>query len=60
MVKLSEAVPVPPALVAPRVTVLEPALVGVPVMAPVVVLRLNPAGRPEALKLVGALLAVIV
>jgi hypothetical protein len=40
---------VPPPFVAVSVTVELPAVVGVPVIAPVVVLRLNPAGSvPEA------------
>jgi hypothetical protein len=42
------AVPVPPALVAPNVTVELPAVVGVPAIAPVVALTLRPAGRPLA------------
>src|SRR3989442_12210705 len=45
--------PVPPVLVALRVTVEAPALVGVPVMSPVVALSARPAGNPVALKLVG-------
>src|SRR5437899_10647633 len=45
--------PVPPALVALTVTVEAPALVGVPVMSPVVALSARPAGNPVALKLVG-------
>src|SRR5438445_13517812 len=45
--------PVRPALVALRVTVEAPALVGVPVMSPVVALSARPAGNPVALKLVG-------
>ena len=49
MVKLNVAVPVPPALVALRPMVDTPVLVGVPVMAPVVVLTVKPAGRPVAL-----------
>ncbi len=59
MVSVRLAVPVPMALVAPMVTVLVPLAVGVPVMAPVLVLIDNPPGRPVALKLVGLLLAVI-
>ena len=53
------AEPVPPALVALIVTLDVPAAVGVPVIAPVEVLTLKPAGRPVALKLVGLLLALI-
>jgi hypothetical protein len=41
------------------VTELVPLAVGVPVIAPVVVLTDNPLGKPVALKLVGLLLAVI-
>jgi hypothetical protein len=40
-----EAVPVPPALVAPMVTVVTAATVGVPVIAPVAVSTAKPAGR---------------
>ena len=45
------AVPVPPALVAPMVTLkgLPLVVVGVPVMAPVARLSERPAGRPVAL-----------
>ena len=53
------AVPVPLALVALIVTASDPAVVGVPEMTPVVVLIESPAGRPDAPKLVGLLLAVI-
>ena len=56
---ISDAVPVPPAFVAPIITVEDPAAVGVPVMAPVPVLTLKPAGKPVALKEVGVLLPVI-
>jgi hypothetical protein len=38
-------VPVPPALVAPIVTVVTAATVGVPVIAPVVVSTFSPVGR---------------
>ncbi len=48
MVKVKSAVPEPEALVAFRVTRETPGEVGVPVMAPVVALMLNPAGKPEA------------
>jgi hypothetical protein len=51
--------PVPPAFVALIVTLDVPAAVGVPVIAPVEVLTLKPAGRLVALKLVGLLLALI-
>ena len=60
MVRARVAVPVPPALVALSVTAETPTAVGVPVMTPVAVLTLNPAGRPVALYPVGDLLAVIV
>jgi hypothetical protein len=61
MVIVSEriAVPVPVALIAPRVTFEVPVAVGVPVMRPVDVLIDRPAGSPETLKLVGVLVAVI-
>ena len=42
------AVPVPPALLALIVTLLVPVTVGVPLMRPVVALKLRPAGRPLA------------
>ena len=51
--------PVPPALVALRVTLETPALVGVPEMSPLVVLSVRPAGSPMAPKLVGLFVAVI-
>ena len=60
MVKVSVALPVPPALVALIVTVYVPAVVGVPEINPVLVFTLRPAGNPVALKLVGLLVAVIV
>src|SRR5438132_11453473 len=53
IVTASVWVPVPPALVALRVTVEAPALVGVPEMSPVVALSARPAGNPVAPKLVG-------
>jgi hypothetical protein len=49
MVKVRVAVPVPPALVAPIVTDEVPTAVGVPVIFPVLVATLKPAGRPVAL-----------
>jgi hypothetical protein len=58
-VSVSVAVPVPPALVAPIVTLELPTAVGVPVMSPVAVAMVSPAGRPVALNDVGVLLAVI-
>ena len=59
MVKVSVALPVPPALVALIVTLYVPAVVGVPEITPVVVFTVNPPGSPVALKLVGLLVAVI-
>ena len=58
-VKVSVALPVPPALVALMVTVYVPAVVGVPEINPVLVFTVSPPGRPVALKLVGLLVAVI-
>jgi hypothetical protein len=49
MVRVSVAVPVPEALVAPIVTLEVPAAVGVPVILPVDVLTLSPAASPVAL-----------
>ena len=59
IVKVSVALPVPPALVALIVTVYVPAVVGMPEINPVLVLILKPAGSPVALKLVGLFVAVI-
>jgi len=59
MVKVSVALPVPPALVALIVTLNVPAVVGVPEINPVLVSTVKPAGSPVALKLVGLLVAVI-
>jgi hypothetical protein len=53
------ALPVPPALVALRVTVEVAAAVGVPEISPVAVLIDKPAGKPVALYLVGVLVATI-
>jgi hypothetical protein len=58
-VKVSVALPVPPALVALMVIVYVPAVVGVPEIIPLVVFTLRPAGSPVALKLVGLFVAVI-
>ena len=58
-VKVNVALPVPPALVALRVTVYVPAVVGVPEINPVLVFTVSPPGSPVALKLVGLLVAVI-
>ena len=57
MVKVALAVP--PTLVAEIVTLLVPAALGVPVIAPVPVLMLSPAGRPVAPYEVGLPEAVI-
>jgi len=51
--------PVPLALVAPKVTDEVPVAVGVPVIFPVDVFTDKPAGNPEALYAVGLLLAVM-
>ena len=63
MVKVNVALPVPPALVALRLTLYGlPASVpaaGVPEISPVLVFTLKPEGSPVALKLVGLLVAVI-
>ena len=63
IVKVSVALPVPPALVALMVTLYGlPASVpaaGVPEINPVLVFTVSPAGSPVALKLVGLLVAVI-
>jgi len=59
IVKVSVALPVPPALVALMVTLYVPGVVGVPEISPVVVFTVKPAGSPVALKLVGLLVAVI-
>ena len=59
IVKVRVFVPVPPALVALKLTLEVPAVVGVPEIKPVVVLIDKPAGSPVALKLVGEFEAVI-
>ena len=59
MVRVSVALPVPPALVALIVTEEVPAAVGVPEITPVLVFTESPAGRLLAPKLVGELVAVI-
>jgi len=48
IVKVTVCEPVPPAFVAVTVAVDVPAVVGVPVIAPVVVLTVRPAGSPLA------------
>ena len=60
MVITNVAFPEPPPLVAMMVTLNIPTTVGVPVISPVVVLTVKPAGKPVALKLVGVFDAVIV
>ena len=59
IVRVSGAVPVPPALVALRVTENVPAAEGVPLINPVEVSTVSGAGKPVASKLVGELVAVI-
>ena len=59
IVRVSVLVPVPPPLVALKLTLEVPAVVGVPEIKPVVVLTVRPAGSPVALKLVGEFEAVI-
>ena len=49
IVRLNVEVPVPLLLIALSVTLEVPTAVGVPVIAPVLVLTDNPAGRPVAL-----------
>jgi len=58
-VRVSEPLRVPPLLVALKVTLKLPALVGVPEIKPEVVFTARPAGSPDAPKLVGELVAVI-
>jgi hypothetical protein len=57
-VSVSVALPVPELFVALTVTLDVPAAVGVPEIKPVVVFIVRPAGKPEALKLVGEFVAV--
>jgi hypothetical protein len=49
MVTVNVAELVPPTFAALMVTLLVPEVVGVPVIAPVLVFTLNPAGKPVAL-----------
>lgn len=58
-VKVRVAVPVPVLFVALKATLDVPDAVGVPEINPVVVFTVRPAGKPDAPKLVGELLAVI-
>ena len=60
IVRVNVAVPDPALFVALSVTLEVPAAVGVPVIAPVAVSMASPAGKPEALKLIGEFDAVIV
>ena len=60
MVKVVAWLPVPVALIADTVTLLEPTAVGVPEITPVLVFKLRPAGKTVELKLVGLLLAGMV
>ena len=59
IVSVKVAKPVPPALVALKVTENVPAAEGVPLINPVEVSTVSGAGRPVASKLVGELVAVI-
>jgi hypothetical protein len=58
-VRAREALLVPVPLVAVTVTLEVPAVVGVPEIKPETALAARPCGSPDALKLVGELLAVI-
>ena len=60
VVSVKTAVPVPLEFIAPIVTLLIPAIVGVPEITPVVVFTLSPAGRLVALNVAGFRLAFIV
>ena len=60
MVIVRARLPDPPTLVAVMVALKVPATDAVPETTPVLVLTLNPAGRPVAPKLVGALVAAMV
>jgi hypothetical protein len=55
----SVAEPVPVELMALIVALVVPEAVAVPEITPLLVFTLSPEGRPEALKLVGLLLAAI-
>jgi hypothetical protein len=58
-VRVKGALPVPPLLVALKVTLEVPVPVGVPEIKPETVFTVRPAGSPDAPKLVGELVAVI-
>ena len=53
------AVPVPPALLALTVRLVVPVALGVPLITPVLVFTLNPAGSPVAPKLIGLFVPAI-
>jgi hypothetical protein len=59
MLSVKAALPVPPLLLAPSVTVQVPTAVGVPEIHPVPVFTASPAGNPVALYLLGALVPAI-
>jgi hypothetical protein len=59
MVTFKVALAEPPEFAAPTVTLLVPAVVGVPAMTPVLELMESPAGSPNAVKDVGLFVAVI-
>ena len=58
-VKARVAVPMPEAFVALNAAAKVPVAVGVPVIAPVLALTLNPEGKPVADRVVGLLVAVM-
>jgi hypothetical protein len=58
-VSVRGALPVPPLLVALKVTLEVPAPVGVPEINPETVFIVRPTGNPDAPKLVGELVAAI-
>ena len=59
IVRVKEALLVPPLLVALNVTLEVPALVGVPEIKPETAFTVRPAGNPDAPKPVGELVAAI-
>jgi hypothetical protein len=59
IVKVSASEPVPALLLAVSVATVVPALVGVPLMAPLSALNVKPAGRPVAVKRLGLPVAAI-
>ena len=60
ILNVTTRLPVPVALVADTVTEVDPTVVGVPEITPVLTFKVSPAGSPGALKPVGELVAVIV